>query len=513
MKIRSVSFSNVENYKEKKVMYLVKDNWNDFGYQTLYTCYFFNEDSQKTENVGTLSITGIEETPQQFGYNYCYNNVTSDDFELRETKKIISLGDKSYYKYLNDNYSLEERIEFYNRLNDIAYHEDQYEKYKNLDVVKKSFFRAIKHYEFLNEYVPLAKSSFEKSHYHFSYCDPSYGYNIEFESNPKDVLPTNIHAIIGNNGSGKTKILEGLCKAFIKMLDNDSDKNSEYFKFINGGKNTLMPFESLIFFSLTPFDNYDPDLRVTTYLRDIDTNDDNPENNVGTLNRQIEIRLNNLLTEKNIYGSQKKVKKFEEVLCELETNFKFNCDISNFIPEYDYEKGQYIINEEIINQTLIHLSSGQKIILLSLGIVINRVVENTLLLIDEPELFLHPPLITGYIRVLSKILKEKNGFCILATHSPIILQEIPDTCVNIIEITGEKQRNISNPSISTFGENLSILNNYVFGRSIKETGYYVFLESLVENDRAKAVKLKDNRHLGTEAIGHLLTFLERSDYN
>lgn len=53
----------------------------------------------------------------------------------------------------------------------------------------------------------------------------------------------------------------------------------------------------------------------------------------------------------------------------------------------------------------------------------------TLVLIDEPESHLHPPLLSAFIRALSDLLLDRNGLSIIATHSPVVLQEVPKRCV------------------------------------------------------------------------------------
>lgn len=71
----------------------------------------------------------------------------------------------------------------------------------------------------------------------------------------------------------------------------------------------------------------------------------------------------------------------------------------------------------VSRKTIKRLSSGQKIILLSFANIINDAVERTLVIIDEPELFLHPPLITAYVRELSKILKKLTAY-VWFPHTP-----------------------------------------------------------------------------------------------
>ena len=85
----------------------------------------------------------------------------------------------------------------------------------------------------------------------------------------------------------------------------------------------------------------------------------------------------------------------------------------------------------------------------------------TLVLLDEPESHLHPPLLSAFIRALSNLLYDRNGVAIVATHSPVVLQEIPRSCISKIQRVG-LVTNIKMPDIETFGENVGVLTREVF---------------------------------------------------
>jgi predicted ATP-dependent endonuclease of OLD family len=69
------------------------------------------------------------------------------------------------------------------------------------------------------------------------------------------------------------------------------------------------------------------------------------------------------------------------------------------------------------------MSSGHAIVLLTITRLVATVEEKTLVLLDEPESHLHPPLLSAFIRALSDLLYDRNGVAIIATHSPVVLQE------------------------------------------------------------------------------------------
>ena len=151
------------------------------------------------------------------------------------------------------------------------------------------------------------------------------------------------------------------------------------------------------------------------------------------------------------------------------------------------------LSEEIINE----LSSGQKIVLLSLLNLIIKVFEKTLVIIDEPELFLHPPLLKAYIRGVEEIVEEGNGVCLLATHSAVVLQEVPNTNIRKLKYDFDTDKgSIIKLSSKTYGESISFINDTIFGTDLRNTGFYKVLQ-----DKIKEGKISDKFEevLGSEA--------------
>jgi predicted ATP-binding protein involved in virulence len=153
--------------------------------------------------------------------------------------------------------------------------------------------------------------------------------------------------------------------------------------------------------------------------------------------------------------------------------------------------------EELDNvlKTFKALSSGHKIVLLTLTRLVEKVEERTLVLIDEPEGHLHPPLLSAMTRAISELLVKRNGVAVVATHSPIILQEVPRSCVWIINriLTSSKAER---PTIETFGESIGILSREVFQLELSQSGYHRILDEI----RREAESYED----AIELIGHQL---------
>ena len=74
----------------------------------------------------------------------------------------------------------------------------------------------------------------------------------------------------------------------------------------------------------------------------------------------------------------------------------------------------------------------------------------------KPETHLHPPLTGSLVRALEQIVSNHNAMAVLATHSPVVLQEVPSDCVTILERWGDLTTT-RRPSMETFAENVGSL--------------------------------------------------------
>lgn len=70
------------------------------------------------------------------------------------------------------------------------------------------------------------------------------------------------------------------------------------------------------------------------------------------------------------------------------------------------------------------LSTGQFSYFYRLMSIYKKVENNSIILIDEPEVHLHPSWIVSYLNDLQKILSTKSCHVLIATHSPIILTNV-----------------------------------------------------------------------------------------
>ena len=438
-------------------IYYAFDHWNDYGYRTLYALTAKIEG--EIYDFGSLKISFI---PYRHEKEIDLQSILVQD----EGYNLISLGDKEYYEFLNNFLSSPEKDEYFKKMGDIAYdlnrldesikHDSIYHPIEDYYLLKHSFLRSVSLSEIRNQLHRLSMGGKYIDEYQISIVDKNGNNVLEFSKNPHSLeyFPDTLYAIVGNNGAGKTYFIKNLIDLYIK-------KNSDLFNNITSNINQ---FESIVLISYSPFDtgiikkdseNYKfigIDFNKTTSLEDYITKE-----------------IKTLFTEATTPKNESRTKKIID-------KFSFDPLFIRILPLIEKRE----LSEDIINE----LSSGQKIVLLSLLNLIIKVFEKTLVIIDEPELFLHPPLLKAYIRGVEEIVEEGNGVCLLATHSAIVLQEIPNTNIRKLKYDFDRHKgSIVKLSSKTYGESVSFINDTIFGTDLRNTGFYKVLQDKIDEEQ------------------------------
>jgi ABC-type cobalamin/Fe3+-siderophores transport system ATPase subunit len=159
------------------------------------------------------------------------------------------------------------------------------------------------------------------------------------------------------------------------------------------------------------------------------------------------------------------------------------------------------------------MSSGHAIVLLTMTRLVDTVDEKTLVLMDEPESHLHPPLLSAFTRALSDLLTDRNGVAIIATHSPVVAQEVPRSCVWLME----RSRAVgatSRPQLETFGENVGVLTREIFGLEVSRSGFHDMLRQAVDQGQTYDEIVSDYKgRLGFEAQALLRALIASQSFS
>lgn len=77
------------------------------------------------------------------------------------------------------------------------------------------------------------------------------------------------------------------------------------------------------------------------------------------------------------------------------------------------------------------------------------------------------------------VLTEMESLCVVATHSPVLLQETMSRHVRLVSRRG-KSLEIRQPKLETFGENVGVLTYDSFKLTASSTDFHKILDLLVE---------------------------------
>jgi hypothetical protein len=166
--------------------------------------------------------------------------------------------------------------------------------------------------------------------------------------------------------------------------------------------------------------------------------------------------------------------------------------------------------EDFVRGAFSRLSSGHAIVLLTITRLVETVAEQSLVLLDEPEAHLHPPLLASFVRALSDLLTDRNGVALIGTHSPVVLQEVPRSCV--WKVSRWDRHPPQRPSLETYGENVGVLTHEVFGLEVRQSGFHAEIAQAVDELGSYGQVMDRFRgQLGGEAKGLVRILLAHRD--
>lgn len=471
--------------------FLEYDNWDDFSYKTLFNLIVFDEQGNKFD-IGNVKIAFMG---QSGGRTF---DKLMGNLEVRLPESFYSLGqDADYYKNLVNKLSKTDRDFLLEALGDVVYDERKLLLVESESAFENSLLRHINISSIKNQFSRILKGEAPRTEYNFFYekhkNDNFSGIKIEFSVNPDSKPSSNIHILIGRNGVGKTTLLNNMVNALTP--DRGTIEETGFF-----AKNTPFGdyaldedyFAGVVSVSFSAFDPFIPP------PDQLDSNLGMRFSYVGLKKKVLhENREYWILKDKNALCSDfisslnvcfsllAKKDRWVSAVRTLESDFNFAemelCRLIN-INDQDFSGNKQQFSS-FANSLFMRMSSGHAIVLLTITKLIETVEEKTLVLIDEPESHLHPPLLSAFTRALSDLLVNRNGVAIVATHSPVVLQEVPMSCVSILRRT-RLNAVIDPPNIETFAENVGVLTREVFGLEVSKSGYHKLLEESVASGRS-----------------------------
>jgi predicted ATPase len=466
--------------------FLETNNWDDFGFKTLFSLYY-RDHSSTIRYIGDVKVgqanldpdVSRPELPAEF------DQLGSDFFSLGQ--------DASYYQRLNelDHETAEDILE---SLNDVAFDLDLFDRTLRHRVTGVSLLRNVSWATVRNQFHRVALGGVRLSPFSFSYMYPAERRrtidrpSLSFSVVPESYPPTNVHVIIGRNGVGKSRLLNNMTSVLLSQASNataagriefESDASATQMASASAPAG-LRQFANLVSVAFSAFDDFEPlsmprdkskGLHYTYIgLKKIvrsETEDSGGLKDSSALATEFGLSVKVCLQRSHL-------SRWQRALKILESDPIFADEQVADLAAAPNDEALRVRARDVFRR----LSSGHKIVLLTVTRLVESVEEQTLVLIDEPEAHLHPPLLSAFIRALSGLLINRNGVAIIATHSPVVLQEVPRECVWQLQRSGDAVT-AERPQIETFGENVGTLTYEVFGLEVTESGFHRMIADAV----------------------------------
>lgn len=308
---------------------------------------------------------------------------------------------------------------------------------------------------------------------------------VKFAFNPDDPVPGRIVGIIGRNAVGKTRFLASLGADLAQIARSSAKTISAREDRFPGGRPL---FTRIIAISYSAFDRFKRPRRdgSSSYVYCGIRSDK------GGLSRPSLIRSYRTNQQRiRDRGAQSKWTRYmQEILGDLSEQLAAGLEAE-------------IRSAATEDQALSLLSSGQSILAHFVTGLLAWIQPNSLVLFDEPETHLHPNAVANLFLVLSDILKEFNSYAVVATHSPVVIQEIPAKRVLVFQRTANVT--MAEPLLlESFGESVTELTRHVFETDEVKSVYRSTLRDLAQDESAEEVAARFPRGLSLSAQAYLL---------
>lgn len=487
--------------------YLRIDHWNDYSFVTMFQLSLHDE-LGKYHNLGNVKIGFKNQDTSISTYSTLEPSFTS----LQDS--YFSLGmELDYYVKAGIDLTKTTSESLLSGLKDIVYDDNCLRSALEEQVFRTSLLRGVSLATVKGQFRRVLSGGVPLTNFSFSFKRPQTekiaGVELPFGVKAESKPSTNIHAFIGRNGVGKTTILNGMIASVtrpapeIGAFYNDDPS-------MDTGPIDSDYFSSLVSVSFSAFDPFVPPEEQS-----------NPA--LGTCYYYIGLKETGQASVVSLKSIAMLHAEFADglAICMSQAKKKFRWIKAIRTLESDENFGEMNLtllmqfSQEALRTNALALinrmSSGHAVVLLTITKLVATVEEKTLVLIDEPESHLHPPLLSAFIRALSELLHDRNGVAIIATHSPVVLQEIPKSCVwkiNRSRLSISRNR----PEIETFGENVGTLTREVFGLEVVKSGFHKVLEATVADGGTFQELIESyNGQLGFEAQAILRSMILNRD--
>ncbi|WP_417436816.1 AAA family ATPase [Idiomarina abyssalis] len=540
-----VYYSKSSIYERIEGVFLTLDNvfnnysspWDDFGYTVTFDVYAVKEDKKRPLVLGRIKLlTKDHENTAKYFENHGLKtdkNSLIEITDILEFERFVSLGTKlDYYRKIHAYFDSGESVdEYLSVLCDLSFNSFNYESFSQWKGFSDTIMRdSSAKLAIFKKGCAIARGRYvpESSFSIVINSLPETFESIDFSFDGKRKIgESRINLLIGKNGVGKTHIL----KRIVEITSGFANEANEW------------PFfHKLLVIAFSPFEDFYTKYQLLKLLdrkyKGKLRNKNNKKRSLLAINEYayigfrnetgvFDLSLPNELAAKSIinilnydnennwwhsagrlhvlFSTLKLSINFDEIRLRDEQNndISVRCESDlnpkEFKHAVDDTKGIcfYLKNE------LVELSSGQLIYSYMIPSIVAEIEEESLIILDEPELYLHPSMEIGLIEMLRHLLEETSSYAIIASHSAVLAREIERNSIRILR-KNDGITMITPPSFETYGASLEKISKEVFDDSSTDKPFEDDLDKLIESSRSiEKVIQQHGDDLGDSALIYL----------
>lgn len=463
-------FGTFTSPPNEPLIILRKDNWDDFGYKTLFYAEMMQPGHSEPTELGQVKILRAGQESGQTPFDAEY-------FDALDSR-YCSLGqDIEYYERLASLNS-HVRSTLLTSLRDAATDPEIASQFSTEDGWTTSLLRFGQAEHSLEAAAALfGGTTLPAGMASFTHVSADLGTSIDFVFDDSGLLPGRCQVLIGYNGVGKTRLLAEIARDTSKVgLDPEPTSVRS--------NNT---FGAVLAVSYSAFDRFElPPVVARPSVRDSSLSGD------ASTTTHFGYTYCGL---RRLHDGQvsSQLKSIDELDKELVHAFRLACsknspalrqalgdiELDPSFGRTGLKLSDWVQMGEVPMHQLEMFSSGQKIVINIIAQLAAHLRNRSLVLIDEPETHLHPPLLAALLRGIQRLLDHFDSFAIIATHSPVVLQEVPSKDVQVIERFGDSVQAVR-PQLETFGSGLGELTHEAFGLDNSVSDYRSVIRALAQ---------------------------------
>lgn len=467
---------------------LKTDNWDDYSYKVMFYLVYIDEQGKEVD-IGFVKILSLKSETRST--DVLKRTTLPSTFQALEKSLFISLGQSmDYYKNIYDLLGRNRVGTVLDALCDIAWQPQLALPFESSPAFRNALVRdnvAQRSRRFGRSWATGTKP---KQDFSFTFNCILEGLEepiiTEVDFDPKDPIPGRVVGIIGRNAVGKTRYLAKLSESLAQVSRFSEDSLKVREDSFSEGRPL---FTRVLAISYSAFDKFKrPKGDATVSYVYCGIRNENGAISSSHLQKSFNLNFKKVL-ELNRYTEWsdyiEKVLGMEFTSWKKELRQSFLAEVSEEINAFDkFSSGQEI---------LCHLVTG----------LLAWIDKDSIVLFDEPETHLHPNAVANLFHVMTEILDDYNSFAMIATHSPIVIQEIPSKRVLIFRNENGSTLAEKLPSES-FGESISEITRHVFDTAEVGSYYKTVLKRLLKKSDLDSVIEKFPQGLSLNAKSYLL---------